>query len=52
MEKLSMAQVVDQGEFCTRCRWYEEENCFEKCNSYLDGKPKKKREVIEDDRSN
>ena len=51
MELLSMAQVVDEGLYCDQCRWYkaDDENCCDKCNSYLDGKPKKKKEVTEDE---
>jgi hypothetical protein len=51
MELLSMAQVVDQSEFCNRCKLFvdNEKDCYEICNSYLDNKPRKRKEVKEDE---
>lgn len=51
-ELVSMSICVDHGFFCCFCNRKDEPNCVENCNAYLSGQPKKKREVIEDERSN
>jgi hypothetical protein len=44
----SMGTCADQGLFCTECNLFNTD-CECKCNEYLDGKPRKKKEVKEDE---
>jgi hypothetical protein len=44
----SMATCADQGLWCTACNLYNTD-CGLKCNEYLDGKPRKKREEVKED---
>jgi hypothetical protein len=50
MELLSMDKVIKEGHFCTSCRYHkDQDDCFDKCNSFLDNKPRKKKEEVKED---
>lgn len=43
MDLLSMAQVVDEGLFCSQCSRKDADDCPDKCNEYLTGKKRGKK---------